>query len=201
VIPAAIDPDAARADAREILSDRRFQSDPAPRPLRGPLRWLGERLNDIGSFLADVFRSVPWPFWVVLALAFLGALVWWFARRIERRGAGGRGVRSGHLARPAVEDPAALEREADDAEARGDFEHAVRLRFRAGLLRLGARGVIEYRPSLTTSEVRQMLGSRTFDELAATFEQVAYGGRHASAPDAGHARVTWPRVLEEQRRR
>jgi hypothetical protein len=71
----------------------------------------------------------------------------------------------------------------------------VRLRFRAGLLRLGDRGAIRYRPSVTTGEVRRVLGSETFDELARTFEAVAYGGRPASNPDVDTARREWPRVV------
>ena len=59
------------------------------------------------------------------------------------------------------EDPDALEREADAAERDGDLDRAVRLRFRAGLLRLGDRGAIHYRPSVTTGEVRRTLDSRT----------------------------------------
>ena len=58
------------------------------------------------------------------------------------------------------EDPDELERAADDAERDGDLDRALRLRFRAGLLRLGDRGAIRYRPSVTTSEVRRALGSR-----------------------------------------
>ena len=95
------------------------------------------------------------------------------------------------------DDPAALEREADEAERAGDLERAVRLRFRAGLLRLGDRGAIEYRPSLTTSEVHARLGSETFDHLAETFNEVAYGGHPAEPPDVAAARTGWPRVVDE----
>jgi hypothetical protein len=59
----------------------------------------------------------------------------------------------------AREDPDALERQADDEERAGRFDIALRLRFRAGLLRLDRRGAIRYRPSLTTDEVRRALGS------------------------------------------
>jgi hypothetical protein len=62
-------------------------------------------------------------------------------------------------------------------------------------LRLGARGAIRYRPSVTTNEVRRVLGSETFDELARTFEAVAYGGRDALEPDLQTARREWPRVV------
>ena len=100
-----------------------------------------------------------------------------------------------HVAVDDSEDPDELERAADDAERAGKLERALRLRFRAGLLRLGDRGAIRYRPSVTTSEVRRVLGSETFDELARTFEAVAYGGRDAEPPDLDTARREWPRVV------
>jgi hypothetical protein len=199
----AVDPDQARRDAQEILRDRRFRDDPAPRPLRGPLEWLGDRLRGIGSAIADAFRAVPGPTWaavatvVVLAVV---ALVWWLVRanRTTLRTDGTR-VHGG--AAIPQEDPAALEREADDAERDGDLDRALRLRFRAGLLRLDQRGVIRYRPSLTTGEVRRALGSDTFDTLAARFEEVVYGEEPAAPGDVASAREEWPRVLEDAVRR
>ena len=50
-------------------------------------------------------------------------------------------------------------------------------------------------PAVTTNEVRRVLGSETFDELARTFEAVAYGGRDALEPDLQTARREWPRVV------
>ncbi len=198
----AIDPDAARGAARDILGDRRFRHEPAPRPLRGPLEWLGRRLQTAGEWIARVLRPVPGWVWLGLAIAVVAAIV---ARIIvvalRRRVSGDRRgrVSSGLDAEP--EDPDALDRDADDAEQRGDLDRAVRLRFRAGLVRLGDRGAIAYRPSVTTGEVRQVLGSDTFDELACTFEGVAYGGRAARPPDVDAARREWPRVLDDVGRR
>jgi hypothetical protein len=63
------------------------------------------------------------------------------------------------------------------------------------LLRLGTRGAIRYRPSVSTNEVRRVLGSETFDELARTFDAVAYGGRKAHPPDVDAARREWPGVV------
>ncbi len=198
----AVDPNGARDAARDILNDRRFRREPAPRPLRGPLRWLGKRLDPITDWLGRVFGAVPGWVWLGLAIAVVAAIV---ARVVvvarRRRVAGvGRGLASGSLD-AAPEDPNALDREADDAERRGDLERAVRLRFRAGLLRLGDRGAIVYRPSVTTGEVRRALGSDTFDELARTFEGVTYGGRAAGPPDVDAARREWPHVLDEAGRR
>ena len=97
--------------------------------------------------------------------------------------------------RGARDDPRALERLAAEAEAAGDLEEALRLRFRAGLLRLDARGAIEYRPSISTREVRRKLRSEDFDALAATFDDVVYGGRAAEGADVSDARERWPAVV------
>lgn len=199
----AIDPDAARHDAQQILRDRRFRNDPAPRPLRKPLEWLGDRLRSIGNAIASVLRAVPGPTWLAVAIAVVlaaAAIAWWLigSRRATRSGDDGVAV-GGPAGRG--DDPAALEREADDAERSGDLDHALRLRFRAGLLRLDQRGAIRYRPSLTTGEVRRALGDETFDDLAATFERVAYGRFPADASDVAAARDNWPRVLDTASRR
>ena len=195
----AVDPDAARADARAILDDRRFRNDPAPRPFRGPLRWLGDRLDPVVRWIGDVIDFVPWYVWLAIVLAVAGLVIVWIVRRVQpaRRA---RSSRTAGERAAGAEDPAVLEREADAAERRGDLERAVRLRFRAGLLRLGDRGAVDYRPSLTTSEVRAALGSDTFDHLAGTFEHVAYGGRTAEPPDVAEARTEWPRVYRRRQR-
>jgi hypothetical protein len=198
----AVDPEAARGTARDILRDRRFRREPAPRPLRGPLQWLGRRLQTVGDWFARLLRPVPGWVWLGLAIAVVAAIVGRIivvSRRRRVTGDGHSHAFSGLDAEP--EDPEALDRDADDAERRGDLERALRLRFRAGLLRLGDRGAIAYRPSVTTGEVRRALGSDTFDELAHTFEGVAYGGRAARPPDVDAARREWPRVLDDAGRR
>jgi hypothetical protein len=192
----AVDPDTARADVRDILGDRRYRADPAPRPFRGPLQWLGDRLTTIGRWIGDVVTAIPWFVWLVVGLAIVAFTVRWIVGRTQRRRSRPSYVRA-TSGGTTGEDPAALEREADDAERAGDLERAVRLRFRAGLLRLGDRGAIDYRPSLTTSEVRGLLGSETFERLAETFDEVAYGGQRAEPPDIAAARTGWPRVVSE----
>jgi hypothetical protein len=107
---------------------------------------------------------------------------------------------AGHAARGRSEDPGDLEREADRAERSGDLETALRLRFRAGLLRLGRARVLPERPSLRTFEARRALRNPRFDGLARDFDEVVYGGRSPQPADVETARAEWPRVLEEARR-
>ena len=118
----------------------------------------------------------------------------WVSRGCPRRGASAPPRRP---RRPRVggggDDPKALDRRAAEAEAAGDLEAALRLRFRAGLLRLDARGAISFRPSISTHEVRRALRSEDFDALAATFDDVVYGGRPPQDEDVERrARERWP---------
>ena len=108
-------------------------------------------------------------------------------------------ARAARARSPERDDPAALERDADRAAAAGEWETAVRLRFRAGLLRLDARDLIEYRPSLTTGEVAETIVSPTFDRIGADFDEIAYGGRSAREADEAASREGWQRVLSEAR--
>lgn len=195
-----VDPDVAREQAREILSGARYETgDSVPRPLRGPLEWLGDRLRPVWEWLADVASAVPWPVWVSLAMAIVAAIVWAIVRANERR----RLTAARHEAVAAGErpDPAALEAEADRAERAGDLARAVRLRFRAGLLRLDIQGTTDASASTTNTDVRATLDSATFDTLSESFEEIAYNERAATGDDTTHARDDWPRVLEEARRR
>ena len=199
---AAVDPDTARREAQHILNDGRFKSSSTPRPLRGPLQWIGDRLDTVFGPVGRFLAGVPAVFWWILAGALITFVVWMIVRARQRRIAGApehgkRRVPAGD----AAEDADALERQADEAERAGDLQRAVRLRFRAGLLRLGDRGAIRYRPSVTTGEVRRTLRSSRFDGLAGTFEEVTYGGRSADPPDVDAARREWPHVLEESARR
>jgi uncharacterized protein DUF4129 len=192
-----VDPDQARDQAREILGSRRYKPADVPRPFEGALEWLGDRLRPIGDFFSRITESLLGK--VVLA-ALLAGIVAVIALLVARRraatsaaGGNGRGRRSSdeHV------DPDRLEREADAAERRGDLDVALRLRFRAGLLRLDRAGAIAFRPSITTGQVARRLRLPAFDDLAVTFDAVAYGGRHASATDLSSARAEWPRVLRQ----
>ena len=206
-VPAAVavaqdEPDAraARAQAREILQDRRFRGSGVPRPFTGLVRWLGDRLQPIADFFDRLAVRVPGGRPVLFTI--LGALVLLIAALLARgsiRRRAAAAVRAARARSVGREDPAELEREADRAAAAGEWETAVRLRFRAGLLRLDARDLIEYRPSLTTGEVANTIVSPAFIRVGADFDAIAYGGRPAGEADESASREGWQRVLSEAR--
>lgn len=201
--------DALRERAAHIVSEGRFHEKSSPRPLRGLFSSIGDGvrsvIDPIGRFVDRLGAHVPGGsavVWVLLAGLVLVVAVALASRSVRRRGAAAeRALRGAGLGRGGGLDPEALEREAEAAEREGELEHALRLRFRAGLLRLDRARAIEFRPSLTTTEVSGALRSPAFDSLALTFEEVAYGGRAASAPDVESARREWPVLLAEVARR
>jgi hypothetical protein len=190
-----VDSDQARDQAREILDQARYKPAKVPRPFEGVLEWLGDRLEPIGDLFSRLTESLLGKIVLGALLAGAVALITWFVAR-QRAVAGPVGARRGRT--PAKRaDPARLEREAESAERDGDLDLAVRLRFRAGLLRLDRTGAIRFRPSITSGQVSRKLRLRDFDDLATTFDAVAYGGHHASTVDVTSARSMWPRVVEQ----
>jgi hypothetical protein len=188
--PSTLPPAEAQAAASAILGGGRYAKAPLPDPVGSAFdklgRWVGK--------LAGRAPGGPVVFWavlggLVLALAALGA------RRMMHRLDPAAAARAAHAGASGVEDPDAMERDALAAEARGAFADAVRLRFRAGLLRLSFRGALDYRPSLLTVDARRRLGSQEFDTLASTFERIAYGGAPAAETDAAAARDGWRKLL------
>jgi hypothetical protein len=190
----------AREQARHILAERRFRGTSLPRPFHGFFSWLARHLHFVArawDWIAALVggQGVLWAILGLLVLAVAAFVTRQLARRrieAEARGIGRRG-------RGRSEDPGELEQLADEAERRGDLEVALRLRFRAGLLRLGRARALPLRPSLRTREARRVLRSARFDRLARDFDEVVYGDRSPSAADVAAARTEWPQVLEEAR--
>ena len=202
----AVDPEAARRVAEEILADPRYHPRQAPRPFAGFFRRIGELLVDpITRFfgaIGDLLPSVGSPPWVALAVAVVVVAVILTVRLSAARGRQRFGQRgSAGLLNIEGLDADELERRADEAERHGDLDTALRLRFRAGLGRLDDAGVVRFRPGLTNTAVSRTLRSRDFDGLANDFDEVAYGGRPATPDDIAAARSAWPAVLETARSR
>ena len=185
-----------RRRARELLGEQRFRGAELPRPFAGPLEWLGDRIEPAIEWINDRGSRVPGGpilLWTLLAAGALLAATGVTSTTIRRRAVALDRARAAAL--PATDDPRALEREAERAERDGDWERAVRLRMRAGLLRLDRRRLIVYRPSLTTGEVARTIRSPAFSEAGERFDAIAYGGRPAGRDDAEHARRAWAEVL------
>jgi hypothetical protein len=199
----AVDPDAARRVAEDILADPRYHPRRGPRPLAGFFERLGELIVDpvIRFFrsIGDALPSVGSPPWIALAAGVVIAALIVAVRLSSARG------RQRFASRGVIGDdehglgPDELDRRADDAESRGDLDAALRLRFLAGLARLDDVGVVRLRPGLTNAAVSRALRSGDFDGLANDFDEVAYGGRPATSDDITAARSTWPGVVATAR--
>jgi hypothetical protein len=192
----------ARQDAEAVLRGRRFSPPHVPRPFARVLRTLGRWLHPVVrpfGRLWDVIAPTRGAQIVVVAVVFV------LATAVSVRLLGRRSARDLHRSRTlGVDttglDPDELERRASAAEQAGDLATAVRLRFVAGVLRLDRAGVISYRSSLTTGQLRSAVASGSFAELAAAFDEIAYGGRVARPADVEQSTAGWPRVLAEASR-
>ncbi|HMJ77482.1 MAG TPA: DUF4129 domain-containing protein, partial [Iamia sp.] len=189
---AEVDPGEAREQARLVLEGDRYQAEDVPRPLRGVLQWIGERVSDVGRPLVDALST---PAGLVFALLVVGATTAALVVAVVRRR--NRAVTDDEVVRRRARslDPAALEHEADRAEAEGDLAAAVRLRFRAGVVRLEQAGAVPARADATTARLVGRVGVPAFAPLARSFDEVAYGGRPATPDDVAAARRDWPEVL------
>ena len=195
-----MNPAQARQEARHILAERRFRGTTLPRPFHGFFSWLARHLH---------FTARGWNWlalrlggqdvlWAILGLIVLAVVVF-VARRLAGRRTEVEARGGARRARGSGEEPGELERLADEAERRGDLEVALRLRFRAGLLRLGGARALPLRPSLRTREVRRALRNPRFDRLARDFDEVVYGRRPPKVSDVDAARSEWPLVVAEAR--
>jgi hypothetical protein len=201
----------ARAQAREILSRPPYKKGPdrTPRPLAGIFHALGDALHAV---LARpglwVYHHLLVPLGHGFAVSFGG---WWPI--VAGLLAVGAGVALGILlvrrrSRIAArlpdagvpvgrQDPIELDSGADAAEAVGDHETAVRLRFRAGILRLASKGILADPDARTDRQLRTIVASDTFGHLVDRHERIVYGRDRASADDSGAAKRGWPLVLSE----
>jgi hypothetical protein len=186
-----------RGDAARILSEHRVHESDVPRPLHGFLEWIRDRFAFVGrpfDWLAGRIPGGTLTMWILLGSAVIVVAMLVARRTAQRRAGRGLVVARDRRRRRAI-DPRELEHQADEAERRGELDAAVRLRFRAGLLRLGQKEVIPLRESLTSGQVRRLVRLQEFDRLARDHDEIAYGARTARSEDAEAARTGWPLVV------
>lgn len=191
---------AARRAAEAIVAEGRFHQPPVPDPLRGVVQWVGNAVTDpfnaIGRLVVHLGRVFPggiagaWAFGAAL-LVFATWLL------ISRRARFQLGQVLEELGGVRRQTPAELEREAALAERAQRWDEAVRLRFRAGILRLGLKLELPSTETVPNHMLGRLLNSRRFDALAERFDEVTYGGGTATAADAEQQREQWPELLRE----
>jgi len=186
-----VDSDRLRAEAERILSQPEYRVETTTSERFTTLiRDLWLRFL---AFLESLAGLVGGPFVlgsILILFVVVGAVL--IARNLGKRRAREmeERIRREHaLARG--EDPDALEDAADMAAEVGELAEAVRLRFRAGLLRLDELGLIHYRPGLTSNEITDLLRSPLFDTLARRFDEIVYGHQPATAIDYENAKRGW----------
>ncbi len=207
MIAAATTPGQARRDAQAILDGEAFQTKTGSRPLRGVLEWIGDGLAPIGRAITRTWNATlgqlpPMAMWVVV-IAIIAGAIFLIARNAQSRAAARSLSNTNYTPDDRFDTLTAtdLESEAASAEQHGDLALALRLRFRAGLLRLeyDAHAIVN-RPGLTTREVRSTLQLEQFNSLANTFEGVTYGNQVADHDDTAESRTQWPSVIREASR-
>ncbi len=187
----AVDTAGAAQDADLILSEARFKdldSATGPSFTEGASEWLFDR---IPAPISTILGS--WGFWVMLGVVVVALSL--FRTRWSRGASGWDHSAAGHAGTASKAVPGDLERDADTAEKAGDFVSAVRLRFRAGLSRLRAAGLIGDESTTSAGQLRSVMPGPAVDRLSRTFERIVYGTHPATAADAVASRRDWQAAL------
>ncbi len=177
-VPIDIGRDAAADAARQELSKAVYAAD-RPSLAQQVINWV---LDHVLRTLAAVSSATPGGILGLVVLVALVVLVVFLVRRktgpLRRAGAGDVPLFVGRL-RAAAEYRAA----ADSAAAAGDWDEAVRQRFRAVVRSLEERDILDPRPGRTageaTADAARALPSCAagLRDAARSFDDVAYGGR------------------------
>jgi hypothetical protein len=182
------DRDTARTWAGQELMKREYQAG-RPGPVRLALRWLADRLSNLGV-PSGIDIRIGLVIVTALVLAVAGYVLW----------------RAGGLRRPARAPSAALfdgtartaadhRAAADAAERTGDVATAVMERFRALIAGLADRDLVRLEPGRTADEAARsagmalpMLAGRLL-AAARIFGDVRYGDRPVTLDQAGELRA------------
>lgn len=197
VVETPTDPAAVRDRARDILDDDEFTRARLPRPLKGLIEWIADALSPVTDVVERIWANVVTRVLFVGVLLGAGAIfLAMLARRRLRPPVERLSSAAGDLGHELLRlDPAELDRRAAEAGRAAAYDREIRLRFVAGLLRLERAGRIRaasVSPSLT---LRGELADPTFDQLAASFDEVVYGDRPATEADAAAARAGWAALV------
>ena len=174
------DPETIRRTAEEVVQHPDYRLEPLGEGGRTFLDLLFELLAWLLTpfrWLFDAMDGLPeWLRWLivvglfVLLLALVAHII--YAVVTALRGPK-RSAKARALSEPRHLDPALAEREAEAAAAAGDYIGAIRLLFRACLLRLAAGEKRAFRPALTNREyLRRYRGTPVFDGMSLFVETI-----------------------------
>jgi hypothetical protein len=197
-----ISPPRDRAAAAAIVDGPPYEEAGPPRPFRRLVDRLDDLIQPLGRPAGWLADRIPGG-WYTLAVLLSMLVVALSALVTARLGARRRGAvveRVRRAGRGEDADPERLEQLAAEAEQRGELDAALRLRFRAGLVRLARLRAVPQPEHLTSRQLIRALGSPRFAGLARDLDEVVYGGRRATAADLDAARRGWTEVLREVRR-
>lgn len=116
----------ARAEARRILSGRRYTGTSVRGPFRGLLERLGRLIDRLGDIIPSIDARLPGGrlvTWLVIVAIVAGAS-FGLAQQTAHRRAAAVIAHAEHAADGGRERPAAIERRAEEAERAGDFSEA-----------------------------------------------------------------------------
>ncbi|MBD8478509.1 DUF4129 domain-containing protein [Microbacterium sp. CFBP 8794] len=185
VFPLLPDPDQAREWAERELEDPSYQaSEPT---------FIDRVAQAVASFIGDLLRpsgNADWGPSALIVLAVLlsvgiivALLIWGRPRRLVRAQPAARALFDDDDGRSADE----LRREADEAAARGAWDAAIVLRFRAVARGLSERGLVDPPPGATARAFGRAAGvalpalAAAMDTAAASFDDVRYLRRPGTA--------------------
>lgn len=181
-VPIELDREDARQLAERELADPVYEDEPTL--TERVITWVLDRIDELLNGAAGVSPG-GWLALAVLAalLALVGVVV---VRAVRSRA---RTIDPGAVFASRTLTAAEHLAAADEAAARGDWQTAVRERFRGIVRRLEERGVIDASAGRTAEELSQEAGAwlpeLAGDLMAAAFlfDRVQYGGSAATAGD------------------
>lgn len=160
--------------------------------------WLATLFPDPGPASprdADEGAGFGRPSFGVLLLVGIGLVAAVVAARLAR-GRTAAELQHFHADPEAGLSTTELEAAADAAAGAGDHEGSVRMRFKAGLLTLDRRGIIEHNETTPLGSIRRAVAAGEFDQVADNFEKVTYSDHVAGAEDTEISRSGWRRLLD-----
>jgi hypothetical protein len=180
------DPDEARRLAEEILSRPEYRP-PTEAWWQTALDWVQERFARLLGTLVGggTGQAIGWVV-VAVVLAAVVVLVVRLVRSGRLPAHGGAPSPPPADGEPSVD----WQAEADRLEAAGRWREGLRARYRALVVRLGARGAIDPAAARTTGDHRAEVSDRApgaaagFDAAAELFDRAWYGGRPTGAEES-----------------